>query len=97
MQFEEVYKKIEQNRDNRLQGKYNSIPWNLDRLATEYNYPGWVKGKMYLITASSGIAKSKFTKWLIIVSNYIKWRNNPFKIKIFWFFNFSKFIYKKTK
>ena len=85
MQFEEVYKKIQQNRDNRIQGKYNSIPWNLDRLSTEYNYPGWVKGKMYLITASSGIAKSKFTKWLVIVSNYIKWRQNPFNIKIFWF------------
>jgi len=85
MRFDEVYKKIEENRENRLQGKFNSIPWNLDRLTKEYNYPGWVKGKMYLITASSGIAKSKFTKWLTIVSNYIKWKQNPFKVKIFWF------------
>jgi hypothetical protein len=85
MQFDKIYKKVEENRQNRLDGNYNSIPWNFDRLTEEYNYPGWVKGKMYLITASSGIAKSKFTKWLTVVSTYIKWKEKPFKTKIFWF------------
>jgi replicative DNA helicase len=85
MQFEEIYKRVEENRQNRLDGNYNSIPWSFDRLTDEYNYPGWVKGKMYLVTASSGIAKSKFTKWLTIVSTYMKWKEKPFKTKIFWF------------
>ena len=83
--FDEVYKKIEDHRQNRLENKYNSIPWSLDRLSDEYNYPGWVKGKMYLITASSGIGKSKLAKWLTIVSTYMKWKDNPFNTRIFWF------------
>lgn len=85
MEFDDIYRKMEQYRDNRLEGKYNSIPWAFNRLTEEYNYPGWVKGKMYLITASSGIAKSKLTKWLTIVSTYMKWKDNPFDTRIFWF------------
>ena len=35
--FEDVYKKIQDNRANRLEGNYNSIPWNLGRLTSEFN------------------------------------------------------------
>lgn len=83
--FEDVYKKIQDNRTNRLEGKYNSIPWNLSRLTSEFNYPGWVKGTSVLVTASSGIAKSKFSKWLVIVSTYMRWKEKPFDTRIFWF------------
>lgn len=87
MTFQDIYLEVDSNRENRLQGKFNSIPWNLPRLTKEVLFPGWVKGKYYLITAASGIGKSKFTKWLVIISNYIKWieSNKSFNVKIFWF------------
>ena len=34
MLYEETIKKIEQNREDRLSGKVNAIPWELPRLSS---------------------------------------------------------------
>lgn len=81
--FKNALTDIENRRERRLSGQYNSIlgPW--DRM--NLRFPGFERGKYWIFTASSGIGKTKFTKFFYVLSvyNFCKRNNIPFKIKYF--------------
>jgi len=82
--FDKIYKKILENKEAKEQGKVNSISPPFPRLAERF--PGFEKGKYWIITASSGIGKTKFTKFFTIASIYNFIKLNPsIKVKIFYF------------
>lgn len=84
MIFNELYNTIERNIIKKESDGHTSILPPFPRLAQKF--PGWVKGKLNIITASSGIGKSKLTKYLAVLSPYNFIRNNPgMNIKIFYF------------
>lgn len=64
-------------------GGWNSIPYPFDRFGKIF--AGWEQGRSYCYTASSGIGKTKITKFLVIISVYrfCKKHNIKFKIKYF--------------
>jgi len=82
--FDKLYERILSNKEAKEQGKINSISPPFPRLAERY--PGFEKGKYHIYTASSGIGKTKFTKFFAITSifNFIK-LNPSLKVKIFYF------------
>ncbi len=81
--YKNIIDRIESKRERRLSGKYNSIisPFN------NFNkrFPGLEKGKYYIFTASSGIGKTKFSKFFFVNSVYTfcKENNIPLGIKYF--------------
>jgi hypothetical protein len=50
-----LYDKVLHNQRRKEQGKVNSIYWSLPRLTSEYDYPGFIKGKYFGVTANSSI------------------------------------------
>jgi len=82
--FDKIYNRILENKENKEQGRVNSISPPFPRLAEKF--PGFEKGKYWIITASSGIGKTKFTKFFTIASIYNFIKLNPsVKAKIFYF------------
>lgn len=85
--FDDVYNKIKENKLIKDKGGVNCIPFDwLPRLKTKI--PGIMKGVYYLISASSGIGKTQFTKWCFMYEP-IKWvKEHPelnIKFKILYF------------
>ena len=81
--YDNIINRIEVKRERRLSGKYNSIisPFrNFNK-----RFPGLEKGKYYIFTASSGIGKTKFSKYFFVSSTYkfCKANNIPLGIKYF--------------
>lgn len=65
MNFSGIYDGIFQNRENHKEGYYNCIPFmGMDRL--ERFMPGIEQDTYYLLTASSGVGKSKLGRYLFI-------------------------------
>jgi replicative DNA helicase len=84
MTFDDLFETIKTAKENKEKGQYNSILPPFPRLAEKY--PGWVKGRLNLITASSGIGKTKFTKFFAIESVVRFMKDNPYlSFKIFYF------------
>lgn len=85
--FDRVKKQIEDNREVRLQGGYNSIPWkNLPALSTIV--PGIQKGKYYLTSANSKVGKSQLNDYLFMYEPYEfikKYKPDNIELKIFKF------------
>lgn len=85
--FGEIYQEILRNKDNHDAGYYNCIPFTgLDRL--EHFIPGIEKGTYYLITANSGIGKSKLARYLFLHQPFEFVKNNPdsnIKVDILYF------------
>lgn len=84
MTFDELFENIKTAKENKEKGQQNSIIPPFPRLAEKY--PGWVKGRLNLITASSGIGKTKFTKFFAVESvvNFME-KNPQLTYKIFYF------------
>jgi hypothetical protein len=59
-----AFGEIEENRDKKLRGGYNSIPFGLKRL--EEYVPGVQKSNYVILTANSGVGKSKFAKNMFV-------------------------------
>lgn len=81
--YDNIVNRIESKRERRLEGKYNSIisPFkNFNK-----RFPGLEKGKYIIFTASSGIGKTKFSKYFFVLSVYkfCKDNNIPLSIKYF--------------
>lgn len=58
-------------------GLHNSIPLPFERFKTEF--PGFVKGKYWIISAGSSVGKTKFTKYLLYETwKFCKENNIPF-------------------
>jgi len=77
---------MQHNRERKLSGKMNCIPTSFTRLS-EY-WPGVEKGKYYLVTASSGIGKSKLSKKIFVFDTVDQVMSNPewgMDLKIFYF------------
>ena len=68
--FDHVLAKVKANKEAKDQGKITSIfPETLERLS-EF-FPGWERGTYNLISASSGVGKTKLTKFLILKSTQL--------------------------
>lgn len=69
---------IEENHQNRLDGKFNAIPFKSFPKLTSL-LPGVVKGSQTIITANSGIGKTQLTKrmYLLDAIEFVLAQNNP--------------------
>src|SRR6187402_443847 len=87
MNFQEIYQEIIVNRDNHQDGYYNCIPFmGMDRL--ERFIPGIEQDTYYLITANSGIGKSKLVRFLFIHNPYEYIQKHPdsgIELKVIYF------------
>lgn len=84
--FDKTFRSIEENKRNKEQGIFNSIPFGLPSL--DKHLPGVMKGMQYLITASSGIGKTQLTKFLFVNQPYKFVKNHPelgLKLKFLYF------------
>jgi len=85
--FSRIKTKIKQNKQIRLQGGYNSIPWkNLPGLSSVI--PGIQKSRYYLVTANSKVGKTQLADYLFVYEPYeFITKNKPknIKLKIFYF------------
>jgi hypothetical protein len=76
MSFRHVLDEIEQNRLNHQQGYFNCLPFmGMERL--ERYLPGVEQDTYYLLTANSGVGKSKFARYLFIHNPYQYLKANP--------------------
>ena len=76
MNFSDIYSEIRQNRENHTLGYYNCIPFmGMERL--ERFLPGIEQDTYYLLTASSGVGKSKLARYLFIHNPYQFIKNHP--------------------
>ncbi len=82
--FNDLKDQIIYNKTKIESGGVTSISPPFQRLSKKY--PGWVKGRQTLITASSGVSKTKFTKFLAVTSvvDFIKTRKDV-TAKVFFF------------
>lgn len=85
--YQRVKKNLLQNKLVRENGDYTCIPWlKLKRLSDVI--PGVEKKKIYMVTASSKVGKSKLTDLLFVYEplNFLKtYKPKNIKIKIFYF------------
>lgn len=82
--FDTLYNKIVLNKDKKEAGNVTSISPPFPRLAKKY--PGWVKGTYTILTASSGIGKTKAAKFFTVTSVYEFIKKNPkVGVKVFYF------------
>lgn len=75
MNFEAILKEIRRRYENKKNGYYNCIPFSLERMSRIV--PGIIPGEYYLITGSSGSAKSKIARALFIHDPYVYVKNHP--------------------
>lgn len=76
MSFRHVLSEIEENRQNHQQGYFNCIPFmGMERL--ERFLPGVEQDTYYLLTANSGVGKSKLARYLFIHNPYHYLKANP--------------------
>lgn len=82
--YNKLYEKIIDNHTKKENGGLTSISPPFTRLSKKY--PGWVKGTYTILTASSGIGKTKAVKFFAVSSVYNFIKANPnIKAKIFYF------------
>ena len=76
MEFRQIYQDILSNKQNHDEGYFNCIPFEgMSRL--ERYIPGIEQDTYYLLTASSGVGKSKLARNLFIHNPYQYIKNNP--------------------
>jgi replicative DNA helicase len=73
--YERAIEKMSFNRDKAINGGVNSIPSSFERFSRYWN--GVEKGKYYIVTASSGVGKSKLAKKLFVFDLVDKIIENP--------------------
>jgi len=94
--YSKVIEDIKNNRQRRLEGKLNCIPWkSFPRLSSKI--PGIKQDQLVIVTANSKVAKTQLTDCLYVLEPYKFIKDNPncgLKLKIFYF---SLEISKKKK
>ena len=85
-----IYSRVKQtlktNKQNRLEGKLNCIPWSFKRLTKVL--PGIQKKRYIGVTAASKVAKTQCTDYLFVLEPFEFIMNNPdtnVRLKIFYF------------
>jgi len=91
--FQQLYAEILQDKQDFKTGKLKYIPLPFDRFGELF--PGIQKGKNIIVTANSGVGKTKFIKFLVtnVIPNFIK-NNKKLSCKIVYFAmedNYRKF------
>ena len=82
--FDRALHQLKVNQQRRKEGKYNCIPTVFPRM--EEYLPGIERKTYYIVTANSGVGKSKFTKFFFVMSAYeFAIRNPETKFKMFYF------------
>ena len=85
--FKNVRNKIKSNKQVRLEGGYNCIPWkNLPGLSSVV--PGIQRSKYYMVTAASKAGKTQLTDYLFIYEPYEfikKYKPKNINLKIHYF------------
>ena len=84
--FDGIVEKIEERQQRVKSGRMNCIPLPFER--TSSFFPGVEKATNTIVTASSGVGKSKFTRFLYVYYLYSYIKNNPdsdIRAKIFYF------------
>lgn len=106
--FKRVYDELVRNKENHDNGYFNCIPFN-DMPRTEKFLPGVEQDTYYILTASSGVGKSKLARNLFIHNPFQYVLDNPqydIKLDIFYFSleesrkkvilsEIAKYMYKK--
>lgn len=64
--FDRAKAQIKTYKEDKEEGRVNSLPVPFPRLANKF--PGWERGMYVIITANSGIGKTKLAKYLMITS-----------------------------
>ncbi len=85
-QFDELLLKIKERQERIKSGKMNCIPVPFER--TSAFFPGIEKATYYLVTASSGVGKSKLTRFLFVYHVYKYIKDNPdidIRVRLFYF------------
>jgi replicative DNA helicase len=82
--FSKLLDKIKTNKELKESGKVTSIAFPFSRL--NEHFPGWERSTQTIITASSGIGKTKLAKFLTITNtfNFIK-QHPEIQYKVFYF------------
>jgi len=76
MDFNEIYREIQLNKQNHQEGYFNCIPFiGMERL--ERYLPGIEQDTYYILTASSGVGKSKLARYLFIHNPLQFVKNHP--------------------
>jgi hypothetical protein len=84
--FDRSLSVVERLRDRAVNDLLNCVPLSFER--TRKYYPGVEQGIYYCVTASSGVGKSKFAKYMFVTEPYKYTINNPdcgIKLKMFYF------------
>lgn len=82
--FNEIITKLKLNKKLKDEGKITSVLFPFNRLSKIF--PGWTKSSYTILTASSGIGKTKLAKFLSVTSVYEFVKNKPeITSKIFYF------------
>lgn len=84
--FSRALKEIELRQERAASGYVNCIPLPFKR--TSQFHPGLEQGTYDLVTASSGVAKSQFARFLYVINSYEFIKENPncdIRLKIFFF------------
>ena len=84
MTFKELGLKIEQNQESIRQGQINFLPMEDVFPRIKDYFPGFIKGDFALITASTGVGKSKFAYFLVKKLLALKLRIPNLSLKIFY-------------
>ena len=82
--YNDTLNRIVENRDNKISGRYNSIPFGI----MDSHLPGIMKGVYYIVTANSGVGKTQITKHLFVFNTLKFVADNPhagISPKIFYF------------
>jgi len=83
--FERTLAIIEENKKRLESGELNCIPMPFERFSAVI--PGIEAGRYVIVTASSGIGKSSFVKYMYVINAYEQYMKYPdsFNLKIFYF------------
>ncbi len=81
--FDQIRERIQKASENRRAGVFNSILPPFPRMAS--SYPGWVKGRYTIITASPGVGKTSFSKYFALFSSVQFCVKNKLKCHVLYF------------
>jgi len=82
--FDKAFDQIVTYKEDKLAGNINSIPVPFPRLSK--HFPGWERGRYTIITANSGVGKTKIAKFMLVTSIMKFAEDNPkMDIHIRWY------------
>ncbi len=81
--FDRVLAKIERNREIIMSGGFIGIPYPFPKM--NYELAGIQEGEIHMVTATTGVSKSKYTRFVYIYNVYKFYLKTGYKTKIIYF------------